>query len=406
MLNNSIYLIYKSIGPSSFACVNQLRHSLGAEKAGHIGTLDPFAEGLLPVFVNRATRLIPYLEVASKTYRALVVLGAKSTSLDANGELVSKQELSFQTYYALLKDDAALAKAQIQQLVGVSEQEIPLYSAKKVNGKKLYEYARQNQSVEKQYKTIEVTAAKLLNFQGIISQTELAELDLAKLEQLYTERLNELKQQKAWPNPTLFPAAKARLQMKKLAKPLEQAAISAWCKFTPTLYFDIEFTVSKGTFIRALVADLGKRLGTEAYTLRLLRTKVGQFDLADAHSESEWQDLFAQTKSETERAKLGLNLQTAFSNLPNYVCNDKEHKWLLQGRTLSFYQKELAKKPEYSTEHLWKNLINLPAMSIIKQRQYVLAIYEGQVIALLSLREMEQGLQLVPERMLFSHEDL
>lgn len=422
MPNNKVYLVYKSIGPSSFACVNQLRHSLGAEKAGHIGTLDPFAEGLLPIFVDRATRLIPYLAEGDKTYRALVMLGAATTTLDANGELTSYQELNFQQFYDLVKANAAVIRSKLNELIGETQQEIPLYSAKKVHGRKMYEYARAKQEVDKQYKTIKVKTVSLLGWQGLLRPTELDTMDLAELEELYALRLQEFKQERAWPYPQLFPAAKRRIQDKKLADPLAVEAINKWCTYTPVLYLHVEFEVSKGTFIRALVDDLGKRLGTFACTLRLLRTKVGNFTLPEAYSEAEWQALFQKANSEKQELEsLGLDLRTVFADLPCYTCNEQEYRWLLQGRTLSFYPKKQAKKPEYSTEYFWKQLINKAPMSIIKQREFVLATFGEKVIALLSLQneqmlEAEQAelldcseravLSLVPERILYSHEDL
>lgn len=422
MPNNKVYLVYKSIGPSSFACVNHLRHSLGAEKAGHIGTLDPFAEGLLPIFVDRATRLIPYLPEGDKTYRALIMLGAATSTLDSNGEISNCKDLSFQEFYGLVRDNASVIRNRLNELIGENEQEIPIYSAKKVRGRKMYEYARAKQELSKQYKTIKVTDIRLLGWQGLISKSELATLEPAALEKLYNARWHELKNERAWPYPKLFPAAKSRLQDKKLSEPLDTDAINNWCTFTPALYLHVEFEVSKGTFIRALVDDLGKRLGTFACTLRLLRTKVGNFTLEEAHSEAEWQALFQQANSENcDLERLGMDLSSVFAHLPCYVCNEQEYRWLLQGRTLSFYPKKQAKKPEYSTEYFWKQLINKAPMSIIKQREFVLATFGEKVIALLSLQneqilEAEQAelldcseqavLNLVPERILYSHEDL
>lgn len=409
MPNNKVYLIYKSIGPSSFACVNQLRRSLGVEKAGHIGTLDPFAEGLLPVFVDRATRLIPYLEEGEKTYRALVLIGADSKSLDANGSLNTHTDLDFATYYSFLKNEAALIKEKLAELIGESQQEIPLYSAKKVKGRKMYEYARANREIAKQYKTVTVTEAKLLDWQGLLSKEELHTLSLSELEVLYQTRFKKHKQQKAWLYPTFFPKAKKRLQSKNLAESLSGDAIKEWCNVTPTLYLHIEFTVSKGTFIRALVSDLGKRLQTTACTLRLLRTQVGNFTLEKAHSETEWQDLFANVDN---ISRLGQDLQTVFATLPRYTCSEKEYRWLLQGRTLTFYPKNKAKNEEYSTHYLWKKLINLASVSIIKQEQFVLATYADEVIGLLRFQKEQTAddetalISLVPERILFSHEDL
>lgn len=416
---------------------------LDADKAGHIGTLDPFAEGLLPVFVDRATRLIPYLEEGEKTYSALIMLGAESQTLDANGELVSSNAIDFAKYQSLLKDDALQIKQKLSELLGESRQEIPLYSAKKVHGRKLYEYARAKQEVEKQYKTINVQAANLLDWQGLLSKVELAKLGANELEQIYKERLNELKTNNAWLYPLIFPKAKSRLQAKKLKEALDIEQIKTWCRFTPVLYLHVEFTVSKGTFIRSLVASLGRLLGTSACTIRLLRTKVGQFELAKAQSEAKWHELFTKAKEAGQKlSSFGVDLKEVFHNLPEYRLSEKEYIWLVQGRTLTFYPKKQAKSYEYSTQYFLEKLINWAPMSIIKKRQFVLATYNTEVIALLNLQRevtrqtmkisgtkettltaettgttetaqtacLELGetdsFSLVPERILFSHEDL
>lgn len=403
-----VYLVYKSIGPSSFACVAQMQRLLQADKAGHLGTLDPFAEGLLPIFLNRATRMIPYVENGTKTYRALAALGLSSDSLDVNGRLSSASGVSFDKFYELFHGRAEKVVQALQDFVGVNRQEIPLYSAKKVKGKKMYEYARRQIDLEKQYKTITVEKVQLNGWQSYISAAELRDLPYTETESLYNRRKALLQQQQAWMRDGLFPAAQAKLADKYLPEYLAAAEIAAWSKVPCDVYLDIEFTVSKGAFIRALVHELGRRLQTGACTLRLLRTRIGEMQLEQANSELKWQELAAAGQAEP------LSLRRLLAAYPIFNCDAESLRAFVCGRLLTFYPKNAAERPEFSTEYLQKKITNANLSSIIKQGGLLVALKDDEVVGMLRLavQDSETAAQAEPvyvlkaERMLLSHEDI
>lgn len=135
---NGILLVDKPSGPTSHDLVAQARKLLGTREVGHAGTLDPLATGLMVLLIGQGTKLSDYLMTAEKTYEVLVQLGVETDSLDVTGSVLKTTPVD-------------VSKAQIQEevmkLQGDFEWEVPLVSAVKVDGKKLYEYARQGQEV-------------------------------------------------------------------------------------------------------------------------------------------------------------------------------------------------------------------------------------------------------------------
>ena len=126
--------INKPEGITSFAVVARIRKLLNIKQVGHAGTLDPIASGVLPVFVSKSTRLIQYIP-KTKSYRATMILGIKTDTFDKEGEIISKvvPNISEEEVISVLKT-----------FEGEIEQVPPKFSAIKMNGKKLYEYARKN----------------------------------------------------------------------------------------------------------------------------------------------------------------------------------------------------------------------------------------------------------------------
>ena len=131
---DSIVNLFKPVGPTSFDMVCSVRKILGVKKAGHIGTLDPAADGVLPICLNRSTRIIQFLSPLQKTYRATLELGSETDTQDATGRKVST------------KDPSLINETKIKQVfqtfVGEKDQIPPMYSAKKKNGIPLYKLAR------------------------------------------------------------------------------------------------------------------------------------------------------------------------------------------------------------------------------------------------------------------------
>jgi len=131
---DSIVNLFKPVGPTSFDMVWSVRRILGVKKAGHIGTLDPAVDGVLPICLNRSTRIIQFLSPLQKTYRATLELGSETDTQDATGRKVSTKDPS-------LVNETKI-KQVFQKFVGEQDQTPPMYSAKKKNGIPLYKLAR------------------------------------------------------------------------------------------------------------------------------------------------------------------------------------------------------------------------------------------------------------------------
>ncbi len=193
--------VYKPKGMTSFDVVAILRRVTKIRQIGHTGTLDPFAVGVLPICIGKSTRLIEYLN-DDKEYLATVQFGSDTDTYDLEGQVI-------RTY------DQKITKEEVENILKSFEGEIeqipPIYSAIKVNGKKLYEYARNGQEVEIKPRKV------------FISKIELKDFDTN----------------------------------------LQQAKILVDC--------------SKGTYIRSIAFDLGRKMNCGGHLVALERTKAGMF---------------------------------------------------------------------------------------------------------------------------------
>ncbi len=140
MIENGILNINKPQGMTSHDVIYKVRRALGIKRVGHTGTLDPMATGVLPVCVGKTTRITEYLDLDFKTYRCTLLLGQITDTQDIWGTVLEERPTDGVTENAI---ECALGKFN-----GLIEQKPPMYSAIKVNGKKLYEYARAGQEVE------------------------------------------------------------------------------------------------------------------------------------------------------------------------------------------------------------------------------------------------------------------
>lgn len=148
--NNSIIgviNIYKEKGFTSHDVVNIVRKTLGKVKTGHTGTLDPDAEGVLPICVGKATKLADYIAADIKEYKAEITLGIKTTTEDISGDVIEKKDVNASENEV---------KSAINSFVGEYNQIPPMYSAIKVNGKKLYELAREGKEIERKTRLINI----------------------------------------------------------------------------------------------------------------------------------------------------------------------------------------------------------------------------------------------------------
>ncbi|MBR5015456.1 MAG: tRNA pseudouridine(55) synthase TruB [Clostridia bacterium] len=133
--------LYKPSGLTSFRCVSKVRGITGEKKAGHCGTLDPMAEGVLPIMLGGATRFLEFLPDSTKSYRAVMRLGVTTDTLDITGEVLSESEVS-----AGLSEVVAAAEKYKGDIMQIP----PMYSALNKDGVKLYKLARQGKEVERE----------------------------------------------------------------------------------------------------------------------------------------------------------------------------------------------------------------------------------------------------------------
>ena len=152
---DGIFNIYKEKGFTSHDVVAVVRRTIHMKKVGHTGTLDPDAEGVLPVCVGKATKLSDVIMDGRKSYRAMLRLGITTTTEDASGEVLETKPVDF--------NEEKIREA-VASFIGKLEQVPPMYSAVKVNGKKLYELAREGKEIERKSRTIEVYDIRIRQF--------------------------------------------------------------------------------------------------------------------------------------------------------------------------------------------------------------------------------------------------
>lgn len=209
---NGIINLKKEAGMTSHDAVFKLRKILGTKKIGHGGTLDPDVVGVLPIAVGKATRMVEFMQDEGKVYEGEITLGYSTTTEDASGEVVSETPV-------LAPLDEKSVDDAIADLTGTITQVPPMYSAVKVNGRKLYEYARAGQEVERPER--QVTIYSFERTSPISYDEELAR-------------------------------------------------------------FTFRVKCSKGTYIRTLSVDLGEKLGYAAHMSHLTRTSAAGLQLEDS----------------------------------------------------------------------------------------------------------------------------
>ncbi len=149
---HGIINVYKEKGYTSHDVVARLRGILGQKRIGHTGTLDPDAEGVLPVCLGKATKVCELLADWDKTYRAILLLGQVTDTQDVSGEILETRDVT-----ASIKE----VYEAIQSFKGEYAQVPPMYSALKVNGKKLYELAREGKTVERKARNVQIHEIKI-----------------------------------------------------------------------------------------------------------------------------------------------------------------------------------------------------------------------------------------------------
>lgn len=151
---DGIVIINKPLGLTSQQVVSKVKRILGEKKAGHTGTLDPFATGVLPILLGKGTKLSQYLIEHDKKYIATIYLGEKKDTGDQEGNTIETKEIP------VLSEDKI--KVVLENFKGDQKQIPPMYSAIKINGKKLYEYARNGENIERPERDIKIYEINLL----------------------------------------------------------------------------------------------------------------------------------------------------------------------------------------------------------------------------------------------------
>ena len=208
---NGCIIVDKPEGYTSRDIVNIIGKKFKTKKVGHTGTLDPMATGVLVVCINKATKIAELLTSLDKEYVAEFTLGILTDTLDSTGNIIKEEKV--------IIEKENIQKALLS-MIGVYDQEVPIYSAVKVNGKKLYEYARNNEVVELPKHKVDIKELELLNIRYDNDKT----------------------------------------------------------------IIKVRCLVSKGTYIRALGYDIAKKLNTIAVMSSLRRTKQGKFNITESYT--------------------------------------------------------------------------------------------------------------------------
>lgn len=249
-----ILAINKAKNMTSHDVVAILRRKLGTKKIGHTGTLDPIATGLLPMCIGRATKLSQYISDLGKAYIADLEFGKETSTYDSEGEVINISDKQIFTKEEIIKE--------LNKFKGEILQIPPIYSAIKVDGKKLYEYAREGKNVEIKARKVSINDIKLL----------------------------ELNRNRA------------------------------------KIYIDC----SKGTYIRSIVHDLGRNLGTYAFMTDLKRDKVGNLSIEQTIDISD-----IDKYSKEELYNFIIKPEDVLDTLPSFVVDENIRFRLINGQRIN-----------------------------------------------------------------------
>jgi tRNA pseudouridine55 synthase len=275
---DGVLIVDKPAGLTSHDVVARVRRILREQRVGHTGTLDPFATGVLVLLVGRATRLAQFLSSSEKEYEAVIRLGYATDTGDATGKEATARNIhaKAQSPQSLRKEDIESAMATLR---GEIQQTPPMYSAKKVGGRKLYELARRGEEVER--KAVPVTVKE---FEGLPSNGPLL-------------RQND----------------------------------------DDTCDLSVRVVCSAGTYVRSLAESLGEHLGVGAHLAELRRTRAGDFRIKDAISLDELERLAQKpslaNESNTNEAVADylISPDAALSHLPSWQLGDDDKRRVRNG---------------------------------------------------------------------------
>jgi tRNA pseudouridine55 synthase len=307
-----VLIIDKPAGMTSHDVVARVRKIVSERRVGHTGTLDPFATGVLVVLVGRATRLAQYLSGAEKEYEAVIRLGYATDTGDVTGARLDTAATDFTTETQRPTEiHRADVEAALAFLRGEIEQTPPMYSAKKIAGRKLYELARRGEVVER--KPVRVTVKE---FAAIARDGD----------------------------PLLTANDDGSRDLK------------------------VRVVCSAGTYIRTLAEDFGKHLGLGAHVASLRRARAGRFTVAEALTLERLSEL-------AESVEIGATLispDAAMAHLPAVNLSDDDVSRTLHGVDLQIEGADIAQWPHGQAVRMRDAGDDLIAMGIYDESRKVL----------------------------------
>lgn len=273
--DQGIIVVDKPIGKTSAAMVAQVRKLVGMKRVGHCGTLDPFASGVLPIAVGRATGAVAFMSHYDKVYRCRIQLGSATDTMDSEGNIVAQFPGDFK-YDEMITPERV--ERMLREMIGPQEQQAPLYSAVKVDGKPLYKYARAGEEVERPLRKVYVHRADLIHIERRFDQPPVLE---------------------------------------------------------------VEFATGKGVYVRVLADTLGRLLGCFGYALSLRRTVCGPFEETAAVSTEALFETYNRLNRDPvamrnymSREGLLQSTASAFKGIPEVALTAQETRDLAQGRAV------------------------------------------------------------------------
>jgi tRNA pseudouridine55 synthase len=270
---DGILIVDKPAGLTSHDVVARVRRILRERRIGHTGTLDPFATGVLVVLVGRATRLAQFLSGALKEYEAVIRFGYATETGDGTGVVRPETKARESSQEFAASWDAARIEAALAGLRGEIEQLPPMYSAKKVKGKKLYELARRGVEIERAAVRVTVHEFDAIEHEGALVRHN----------------------------------------------------ADGTCDLSARV------VCSAGTYIRALAESLGERLGVAAHLDALRRTRAGDFRVADARTLEKLEEM---AQADEANGAL-LSPRAALSALPSVHLTDEHARQTRHGASVS-----------------------------------------------------------------------
>ena len=290
---DGIINVYKEKGYTSHDVVARLRGITGERHIGHTGTLDPAAAGVLPMCLGTATKSCELLTDKGKEYETVLLLGVETNSEDATGEIVSVGDISNVTEDKILE--------VVKSFEGDISQVPPMFSATRTNGVRYYDLARQGISIEREAKQVHINSIEIISkiSRGLLSEKDKFTPNGDSMLARFTEEEDPEEGRWHWENNDIRKDEN---------------------KDIPVIRVALRISCEKGTYIRTICADIGKKLGCGGCMERLLRTRSGEFSIEDSHSLAELEKIFELYNKNISDSKTTEN-NTSDNNLSVYNSN-------------------------------------------------------------------------------------